>query len=192
MELFLLLLKVEGYAALYAVPAEYRPLVQYLVNAHYAGSTVYQHVEVAVEVILKRSQPEQLVHNRVGVLTLLEVERQPQTGKVADIGNFLQLAFLNEVDYLVDYSLDGGRGRYLSNLDTARVRVVAVHGAYLHRAKSGAVYLVHLRLVVDDVAAAREIRTFQRGKGVVLRILHEGYSGFANLAEIERADVARH
>ena len=51
-ELFLLLFQVEGYAALYAVPAEYRPLVQYLVNAHYAGSSVYQHVEVAVEVIL--------------------------------------------------------------------------------------------------------------------------------------------
>ena len=195
MQLLFLLFEVERHAALYTVAAEYRPLVQYLVNAHYARSSVYQHVEVAVEIILQRGKSEQLVHYCVGVLTLFQVEckaKSRQVRFIADVGYLPDLSVLDEFHHLVDYRFDSGGRGYLRYLDATRVRVVVVHRADFHRTRTGAIDLVHLGFVVNDVASPGEIRAFKRGKRVVLRVFHQCDGSLAYLAEVERADVACH
>ena len=59
-------------------------------------------------------------------------------------------------------------------------------------ATSRLVYLLHFLFVIDDKAAAGEVRTLQSCGNIMLRILHHGDSRLAYLPQVEGADIARH
>ena len=152
-------------------------------------------VEVAGEGVLERCDAEELAHERVGVGAPLEVEGELEAGEVglvAHVGDLADLAALHEVHDLVHDRLDRrGRGD-LGDVDAVVRLVVAPAGAHPHPAASGRVDLAQIVLVVDDVAAAREVGGAQRLEDVVAGVFEQRDRRVAHLGEVEGADRAGH
>ena len=194
-ELGALFLQVKEHAPPDALHAPRCPLVEDLADAHHARIARDEDVEVAGKAVAQRREPEELLHDLLGVCTALEVDGELQTaevGLVAHIGHLAQLARLDELGHLVDDSLHGRGVRDLIDLDDVLLRQVPPAGAHLEAAASGAVDLRHLAAVVEDLAAGRKIRRGQRREQVVVRILEIGDRRAADLLKVEAADLARH
>ena len=54
------------------------------------------------------------------------------------------------------------------------------------------VNFTHLRFIVQDLSAAHKVRGRHGSGNVVVRVLHQGHGGGAQLGQVERADVAGH
>ena len=115
-----LLFEVEAQLALYAVHAELYPLAEYLADTHLTRCRADQHVEVAGEIVLKRSEPVELCHELLGICAAPQIKRQLESGEVdfvAEVHDLLQLSVLDERCDLCEYLLDRGGIRYLENVD---------------------------------------------------------------------------
>ena len=174
---------------------EGRPLLQNLPHPHDPGLARDKDVEVAAEAVFQRGGLEELGHQLVGVHAALEVEGEleaVQVGLVAHIADLFDLARLDQLGDLVHDGLHRGGGRYLGDLDHVLARHGGVAGAHLHAAAAILEDVPHLGFVVEDLAAAHEVRGGHGGGDVVLCILHESDGGAAQLGQIEGADVAGH
>ena len=87
MKLILSLAQIEINSALNALGSECNPLVEYLTDTHDPRCTGNQHVEVAGERVLKRSDFIKLLHKLVGVCALFEVDCDFKTRLVRFITN---------------------------------------------------------------------------------------------------------
>ena len=164
-ELGALFLQVEEHAPADALHAPGDPLVEDLAHAHHARVAGDEDVEVAGEAVAQRREPEELLHDLLGICAALEVDGELQAaevGLVAHVGHLTQLARLDEFGHLVDDGLDGRGIRDLVDLDDVFLRQVPPAGAHLHAAAAGAVDLGHLVTVVQDLAAGRKVRRRER------------------------------
>ena len=191
----LLFVQRERRAALYAVHAEPDPLFQQPVHAEHLRGAVDQHVEIAGEAVLQRSELVELLHELVGVGGALEVNGDTQAVKsllVADVGNLLDLARLDQVNDLFYDLFAGGGGRNLRDVNAVGLAVVGVAGTNADAAAPRVVDLFQLRLVVDDLSAAGEVWRQQGSADIVLGIFQKLNGGFDQLIQIEGTDRACH
>ena len=192
--LFLAVEVVVG-AAADTLHSEGRPLLQDLPHAHDAGLAGDEDVEVGAEAVFQRGGLEQLRHQLFRVHAALEVEGEleaVQVGLVAHVADLFDLAGLDQLGDLVHDGFHRGGRRDLGDLDHVLAGHHVVPGTDLHAAAAILVNFPHLGFVVQDLAAAHEIRGGHGGGDVVLGILHQGDGGVAQLRQIERADVACH
>ena len=195
MQLVLLLLQLEIDPAADAVRAPCGPLLEDLTHAQHARLARDEDVEVAAEAVLERGRLEELLHELLRVNAALEVDREleaVQIRLVAHVGDLADLAGLDELRDLVDDDLGRSRVGDLIDLNEIPFPDVAPAGAAAEAAAAGIVNLQHLRRVVEDFAAGREIRRGQQLKQVCAGIFDQSDGRLADLAQIERADVRRH
>lgn len=160
MELGALFLQVEEHAPADALHAPGDPLVEDLAHAHHARVAGNEDVEVAGKAVAQRREPEELLHDLLGVRAALEVDGELQTaevGLVAHIGHLAQLARLDKLGHLVNDGLHGRGVRDLIDLNDVLLRQVPPAGTHLKAAAAGAVDLGHLVPVVQDLAAGRKV-----------------------------------
>ena len=195
MELGALFLQVEEHAPADALHAPGDPLVENFAHAHHARIAGNEDVEVAGKAVAQRREPEELLHDLLGVRAALEVDGELQAaevGLVAHVGHFAQLARLDELGHFIDNGLHGRGIRDLIDLDDVLLRQVPPAGAHLHAAATGAVDPGHLVPVVQNLAAGRKIRRRERREQVMVRVLEVGDRRAADLLEVEAADLAGH
>ena len=171
------------------------PLLQDLPHAHDPGLTGHQHVEVAAEAVLQRGGLVELGHQLFRVHAALEVKGQleaVQVGLIPHIADLFDLARLDQFGDLVHDGFHGGGGRDLRDLQHILAGHHIVPGTHLDAAPAILIDLPHLGLIVQDLAAAHEIRGRHGGGDIVFGILHQGHGGGAQLCQIEGADVAGH
>ena len=195
MQALLLALKLKVGAAAHAVGAEGHPLLQDLPHAHHPGLAAHQHVEVAGKAVLHGGGAVELLHELVRVLAALQVDGQlqaVQVGLVPHVADFFDAAGLHQIGDLIHDGLHRGGGGNLRHLNAVALFFIAVHGAHLDAAPALLVHLFHLGCVVQNLAAAGEIRGGQRHRQIGVLILHQGHGGLAQLRQVERADVGGH
>ena len=150
-ELGALFLQVEEHAPADALHAPGDPLVENFAHAHHARIAGNEDVEVAGKAVAQRREPEELLHDLLGVRAALEVDGELQAaevGLVAHVGHFAQLARLDELGHFIDNGLHGRGIRDLIDLDDVFLLQVPPAGAHLHAAATGAVDPGHLVPVV--------------------------------------------
>ena len=188
-----LLFEVEAQLALYAVHAELYPLAEYLADTHLTRCRADQHVEVAGEIVLKRSEPVELCHELLGICAAPQIKRQLESGEVdfvAEVHDLLQLSVLDERCDLCEYLLDRGGIRYLENVDAVVLLVVAVSRAQSEASAPGAVNVEHFRTVVYQIRAAREIGSLYDVEQLFVRRIRTAQKldrSVAYLGEVEGA-----
>ena len=194
-ELFLLLLELVIGPAADALGPPGDPLLQDLADAHHAGHTGDQHVEVAGEAVLQGGVAEELLHQLLRVHAALEVHRDLEAGEVRlvpDVVELADLARLGQIDHLFDHRLGGGGVGQLVDLDQIALLHVAPSGADAEGAAPGFIDGVHLGAVIDDLAARREIRGGHGFQQVAARVAEIGDRGLTDLPEIKAADIRGH
>ena len=115
-----------------------------------------------------------------------------QTRFVADVGDLLDLALLDQIDDALDDDLARGGGGDRRHVDAVLALVVLVAGAQADAAASRFVDLLQRLFVVEHLTAADEVGRGQRCSDVVVRIADQRRGGLADLFEVEGADIARH
>ncbi len=117
---------------------------------------------------------EELLHELLRVHAALEVDREleaVQVRLVAHVGDLADLAGLDQLRDLVNDDLGRGRVGDLVDLNEIPFPDVAPAGADAEAAAAGLVDLQHLRRVVEDLAAGREIRRGQQSRAGLRRDL---------------------
>ena len=171
------------------------PLLQDLPHTHDPGLTGHQHVEIAAEAVLQRGGLVELGHQLFRVHAALEVKGQleaVQVSLVPHIADLFDLARLDQLSDLVHDGFHSGGRRDLRDLQHILTGHHIVPGTHLDAAPAILIDLPHLGLIVQDLAAAHEIRGRHGGGDIVFGILHQGHGGGAQLCQIEGADVAGH
>ena len=189
----LLDLEIDPAADTFGAPCD--PLLQNFAHAQYLGHPGDQDVEIAGEMILKGGHAEQLDHELVRVYAPLEVDGEleaAQIGFVPHIGDLPDLSGLDEVGHLVHNGLGGGGVGDFKDLDDILGFEVAPSGPELEAAPACGIDLPGGGLVIEQLAAGGEIGAGHGGKQVVVGIFHQGDGGFADLGEVEGADIAGH
>ena len=190
-----LLLQIVIDAAADAFRAPCRPLGQDIAHAQHDRRAGDQDIKVAAERVHQRRRAIELLHDLLRIGAALEIDRELQTvqiGLVAHVGDLTQLARLDQLRHLVDDRLGGGGIGDLVDLDEVPLLDVAPLGADAERTASRFVDRRHLRRVVEDLAAGREIRRGHDVEDVRLRIADQRDRRLPHLAQIEAADVRRH
>ena len=119
-QLILLLLHLMVHPAAHTVHTPGGPLLQNFPHSHHPGHTRNEDVEVAGLGIHERGGAEQLGHELIRVGAPFEVDGQLQTGEISlvpHVGNFLDLARLDQLRHLVHNGLRGGGVGNLIDLD---------------------------------------------------------------------------
>ena len=195
MELFLLLRYVKVYPSPDAFQPPGDPLVQNLADAAHARRAAEENVEVAGKAVLQRRHAEELLHELFGVNVALDIDGELETvevGLVAHVADLAQLPRLDELGHLVNNRLDSRAVRDLVNFNDALLGIKAPAGAHLHAAAAGLIERFHLAGIAHDLAAGRKVRRGERCEDVMFGILQKRDRRFADLAEIEPADVRCH
>ena len=194
-QLVLLFVHLEIEPAAHALGPPRGPLLQDLAHAHHARHAGDEDVEVAAEGVLQRRRLKQLLHELVGVGAALEVDGKleaVQVGLVAHVADLADLVGLDELGDLVEDDLGGGGIGDLIDLDHVPLFDIAPFCPQAERAAARLVDLQHLRRIVEDLAARREIRGRERVEQVHVRVFDERDRRAADLGEVKRADVRRH
>ena len=188
MQALFLALQIVIRTAAHALGAERGPLTQYLAHAHHTRHARDEDIEIAWETVLQRRHAEQLLHHLVRVLPALEVNGQLEAVEirlVAHVADLFYAAGFYELGDLVHNGLDRGRGRDLGHLDHIAVFLVLISGAHAHAAPARIIDPADILLIVQDIAAAHEIRCGQGGADVMIRVFKQGNGGLAQLRQVE-------
>ena len=171
------------------------PLLQNLPDAHDLGHTGNEDIEVAGEAVLQGGEPEQLLHQLVRFGAPLQVNGQLQAIQVCfvpHIGNFLQLAGLVQLCHLIQNDLRGGGIGNLGDFDDVLLFHIVPLGPELEAATAGGIDLPGSCLVKEQLCTGGKIGAGQGFQNVVVGIVNEGDGRFADLPQVERANVAGH
>ena len=171
------------------------PLIQDLIHAHYLGIAGNEDIEIAREGILKRSHLKQFLHQLVRIRSAFKIHGQLQAAQIRFITHIIDLADFPRFDqlcHLVHNGLSSGRIRDLIDLNNVFLFQISPSGTHLKTAVSGAIYVFHLRIIIDDFCSAGEIRRRHDGEDIEVRILDPSDCRLTDLIEIEAADLAGH
>ena len=195
MQLFLFALQIEIDAPADAFPAEGGPFLQQLPNAQHPGRAGDENIEIAAEAILQRRHAEKLLHQLFGIGAPLAVDGELEAAEVGLIPHIADLADLPELDEIHDLIHNGfhcGRGRNFGNFEAVVGFIVMIAAAYPHAAPAGGIDFIQLGFIVQQDAAAGEIGSDEGIGDIVLRVAYQRRRRFADLGQIEGADIAGH
>ena len=195
MQLVLLSPELEMNPPPHTLEPEGGPFLENLPDPHHPGRQSDQNVEVAGEAVLQRSEPEELLHQRVGIGAALAVDGQlqaAQVGLVAHVGNFPHASALDQLDDLVNDRLDGGGRRNLGDLNAVGVLVIAVAAAHPDRSASRFIDLAQLNRVIKDLSPDRKIRSLEGRFHRVGGVADQRGRRLADLGQIKRTNRAGH
>ena len=195
MQFLLFLLEVVKDTPADALPAKGGPFLQKAVHPQHPWGAADEDVKVAGKAVLQGGHAEQLLHQLIRVHPPLQVDGELEAGKVGlvpDVGNFPHLPRLHQLHRFVHDGFHRGGGGDFGDVHTVASLIVGVAASHPHRATAGGVNLLQLRRIVEDKAAAGEVRGLQGlGNGGV-RVPQPGDGGFAHLQEVKGTDIAGH
>ena len=195
MQLFLFALEVIVDATADTFPAERRPFLQQFPDAEDAGRPGNEDIEIAAEAVLQRGEAVELLHQLIWVGAALAVDGELQAAEVGfipHIADFPDLAQLNEIDDLIHNGFHCGRGRNFGNFEAVVGFIVMIAAAHPHAAPAGGIDLIQFGFIIQQNAAAGKIGGDEGIGDIVLRVADQRRRRFADLRQIERADIARH
>ena len=195
MELLLLLPQGELGRPPDAVRPPGGPPVQNLPHPHDLGHAVHQNVEVTGEGVLEGGGAEELLHELVRVGAPLQVNGQLQTrqvGLIPHVGHLPDLAQLDELGHLVQDGLGGGGVGNLINFNEVFTLHIPPFGPDLKGAPAGAVDVLHLLPVVEQLSPGGKVRGPESVQQVGLGVPDPGDGGLTDLGEVEPAEVGGH
>ena len=165
-----------------------RPFLKNFAHPQHARLARDEDVEVAAEAVLERGGLEELLHELVRIGAALEVDRELEAVQIcfiAHVGNFADLAGLNELSNLVNNDLGRGRVGDLVNFNEIPLLDIAPAGADAEASASGVINLQHLCRVIKDFAAGREIGRRQKLEQIRAGVADQSDRRLADLAQIE-------
>ena len=190
-KLILRLAQIKINPALNALGSECYPLVEYLADSHDPRRTRNQHIEVAGEGVLKRSDLIKLLHELVGVCALFEVDcdfKSRLVRFVTDIAYLTERTRLKFFNNLVDYRFGSRCRRDLGYVDTFIVLVVAVFRPDLEAAASCLINRINNISVIEKQSAAGKIGSLKRFGNIGFGVFNQRNRSFAKLTKIKRTN----
>jgi len=156
------ILNLEVDAPLHAVGAPCGPLFQNLAHTHHPGHAGDEDIKITGEAVLQGGQPEELLHQLFRVNAPLQVDGQLQTaqiGFIAHVGDFLDLARLDELRHLVHDDFRGGGIGNLGDLDEIACLDIVPLGTELEAAPACGVDIPGGCLVKEQFCTGGKVRT---------------------------------